>query len=649
MTGFGSAAGTEAQAAALLGWLTDPDAPRLCLVTGGPGTGKSALLAWFAAHGTRSGGRSGRRPGGRSGGRSGPRRKRAARTVVPLAGQSALGAAWVIADRLGVVARTPGELIHVLATTETRRATLLLPDLHAAAEPDALAELIAELAALGRIRLVVETRTGTPSHALLTACRATVIDLGAARDFGESDEPGQPRTAVGDSRDLGAAGEAGGTRGAGRTAGASADFPEPGEVAEPRDAQAFAEPPEPPELAESEEPGGAPDARTPRPAGRGGEQESQPRGEGLGLDPSGLATPASGPVTRPQPHPTHVELDPADPVAVCRADPRQVTARYVAEAENDHGGLRAAWLRAGQSLSRDQEPATRALVLRAALGDGADPRLRPALEELAADEPWRVRWSRVRGDLTPPWPGPVTALAAIGDRLLVGGPNGTVRLLDPADATPVGEPLTSPAGRVEALAPVPDGSVLLLDERGRLHTVHGPAPRPPYLERLTAAVTATLTRHPGTALAAISGSVVVGDRLGSVHAFGLTGIHQAALHSGRVTAVTAVETPAPFLCSGGLDGTVRRWIPGQDPHPEPLAERPTPVVALAAAPTPEGPALVIAWADGLVELRLLDTEDRLSFRPGPPVRAVTLSEDGGVVVGMDEALVRLDRALYGRK
>jgi hypothetical protein len=39
------AAGREPAAAALLAWLADPEAPRLCLVTGGAGCGKSALLA----------------------------------------------------------------------------------------------------------------------------------------------------------------------------------------------------------------------------------------------------------------------------------------------------------------------------------------------------------------------------------------------------------------------------------------------------------------------------------------------------------------------------------------------------------------------------------------------------------------------------
>ncbi len=535
--------GTEAEAAALVGWLTDPEAPRLCLVTGAPGSGKTALLGWLATYGPRAG-----RP-----------RRRAARALVPLAGQSALGATWTIADRLGVVARSPGDLVHALATSEARpagRTVLLLTDLHAAAEPGALTELIAELAGVGRIRLAVEARSGTPALAALRADRrVTVVDL---------DGDAEP---------------ADGTR------------------------------PEPP---------------------------------------------------RPQP-------DLSDPVAVCVADPLLVTTAYVTGsaaaglpgtldgpepsarpgegAAGDHGGLRAAWMRAGQSLCREQTPGERALVLLAALGDGADPRLRPTLAELAAGAPWRLRWARHRGDLTPPWPGPVTVLGAAGGplegTLLVGDRTGAVRLLHEADASPAGRLAHTVPGRITALAPAPDGTVLLLDDRGRLHTVRGAAPRAPYLERLTEAVSATLARHPGTALAAIAGSVVVGDRLGSVHAFGLRGLHQAASHSGRVTAVSAVESETPFVCSGGVDGTVRLWTPGRDPRPEPLAERPSPVVSLHATDTPHGPLVAVAWADGLVGLHHPEGGRTLSFRPGPPVRAVAVTGAGSLLVGTDESLVCL--------
>ncbi|MER5965607.1 hypothetical protein [Streptomyces sp. NPDC002057] len=537
------ATGTEAEATALLGWLTDPEAPRLCLVTGAPGSGKTALLGWLARHGPRAG-----RP-----------RRRTPRVLVPLAGQSVLGATWTIADRLGVVARSPGDLVHALATSDARpagRAVLLLTDLHAAAEPAALTDLIAELAGVGRVRLVVEARSGTPAPATLrTDRRVAVVDLD------------------GD--------------------------------AEPVD-------------------------------------------------------PAAPERERPLP-------DLADPVAVCTADPLLVTTAYVTgsaaaglpgtldgpepparpgeNAAEDHGGLRAAWMRAGQSLCREQAPSHRALVLLSALGDGADPRLRPALAALAEGSPWRLRWARHRGDLTPPWPGPVTVLGTAGGplegTLLVGDRTGAVRLLHEADASPAGRLAHTVPGRVTALAPAPDGTVLLLDDRGRLHAVRGAAPRAPYLERLTEAVSATLARHPGTALAAIAGSVVVGDRLGSVHAFGLRGLHQAASHSGRVTAVSAVDSETPFVCSGGVDGTVRLWTPGRDPRPAPLAERPSPVVSLHATETPHGPLVAAAWADGLVELHRPEGGRTLSFRPGPPVRAVAVTGAGSLLIGTDESLICL--------
>ncbi|MEU8622572.1 hypothetical protein [Streptomyces sp. NPDC048623] len=502
-------------AAALLGWLTDPDAPRLCLVTGAPG-----LLGWLAAHGPRAAGR-----------------HRSARALVPLTGRTALGTAWAVADHLGVVATSPGDLVRALATSETGRAArtvLLLPALHAAAEPEAVAALVADLARLGRVRLVVEARPGTPEYALLAQGRVTVVD--GAPDAEEAEEPA-PETA-------------------------RALFP---------------------------------------------------------------------------------RTDLSDPSAVCAADPFAVTTSYERDPGDTHGGLRTAWLRAGQALCAARTPADRALALLGVLGDAADPRLRPALAELAAPAPWRVRWNRVAGDVAPPWPGPAAALAAQGGTLLVADLGGTVRLLAAADARPLGRLDHPVTGRVTALAPAPDGTVLLLDERGRLHTVRGREPRAPYLHRLTEAVSTTLSRHPGTALAAIGGSVVVGDRLGSVHAFGLTGLHQAALHSGRVTAVAAVESATPFVCSGGTDGAVRRWTPGKDADPAPLAERRAPVVSLAATETPYGPVLAAAWADGTVELHDVDRRTRLAFRPGPPVRSVAVTDDGALIVGLDEALIRLER------
>ncbi|MGW6552796.1 hypothetical protein ACWGBV_21330, partial [Streptomyces sp. NPDC055051] len=90
------------------------------------------------------------------------------------------------------------------------------------------------------------------------------------------------------------------------------------------------------------------------------------------------------------------------------------------------------------------------------------------------------------------------------------------------------------------------------------------------------------------------------------------------------------------------DGTVRLWTPGRAPVPEPLAERPAPVVALHAAPAPGGPLVAAAWADGRVELIPAEGGRRLAFRPGPAVRAVAVTATGALLVGTDESLICLE-------
>ncbi|MEW2631346.1 hypothetical protein AB0903_06720 [Streptomyces sp. NPDC048389] len=309
-----------------------------------------------------------------------------------------------------------------------------------------------------------------------------------------------------------------------------------------------------------------------------------------------------------------------DPESVCSADPLHVTSAYESAAE-EHGGLRAAWLRAGQSLIRDQGPARRALVLLASLPPDAEPRMRGALTRLSERAPWTVEWSRSC---------PVAALTVASGALVVADPGGGVRTVDEDGPRP------STAARARAVAALDDDTWLLLDERGRLHR-HGGTETP-----LTKAVAATLESHPGTALAAVADTVLVGDRMGSVHAFGLDGLHQAALHSGRVTALSATAGAAsPTVHSGGADGVVHSWSPGAAGHRPAVTERPYPVVALHAGPTPAGEALAVAWADGLVRLFLPGARRVLPFRPGPAVRAVAVTPDGTLCVGTDGTLVAL--------
>ncbi|MFD6335822.1 hypothetical protein [Streptomyces sp. NPDC060210] len=538
------AAGREPAAAALLGWLADAQAPGICLVSGSERCGKSTLLAWLVAHGSREGTPVSRR----------------VHAVVPRSGESLLGTVWALADQLGVVARAPDELVEVL-TADPRRTVIVLPDL--ATRP--VAELVRALAQLPHLKLIAETRTDSAAHALLRETNAAELNL----DLERWTDPERLET---------------------WRAGLSSD-----------------------------------------------------------VDRNPAAAEAPAPV------------DLAEPASVCAADPWVVTAAYEADSE-DHGGLRTAWLRAGQSLCREQDEASRALVLLAALGDGADPRLRQALAVLAEEAPWRVAWNRVRGDVSPPWPGPVAALARgsgpFDNCLLSADHRGTVHILNASDAGPRGR-FTPSAPQCAAMSVLPDGTVLLLDEWGRVHVERSRAARPAAsgLEALLndtphqADHIGELREHSGTALAATPGEqpvVVLGDAEGRVRTFGDT-TESARSHAGRVAALSALNVRAegeaggvaPLVYSGGADGTVRAWAPGHEPMAAPLAERRCPVVALHASDTREGPALVVAWEDGLVELHRFDGGEVVGFRPGPPVRAVVILADRSLVIGTDEALLRL--------
>ncbi|MFE5405915.1 hypothetical protein ACFQ9Z_32005 [Streptomyces sp. NPDC056580] len=354
-----------------------------------------------------------------------------------------------------------------------------------------------------------------------------------------------------------------------------------------------------------------------------------------------------------------------DPASVCAADPWSVTTAYE-RSEEDHGGLRAAWLRAGASLTREQPAAERALVLLAALGDAGDPRLPAILGSLARDAPWTLVWHRVRGDVTPPWPGPVRSLTAgtgpLAGQLVVADHQGTVRVLDAESARSTGR-LPHSAPGVLAIAEHGDGTVSALDEHGLLRTQRaaesarskglaallddGPSEQRRLLEAV--AEYTGRQREAFTALAGAGDRVVLGDAAGTVHVVTAgTEPRTSALHRGRVTAVAGTALPVSaegdtvlLLYTGGADGTVRAWAPHTGPMPEPVAARGCAVDAVAVATAGAGLVLAIAWADGLVEHRVLDDDRLRTFRPGSRANALALTAEGDLVVGTDEALVRL--------
>ncbi|GAA3620511.1 hypothetical protein ACG5V6_19280 [Streptomyces chitinivorans] len=356
-------AGREPAAAALLGWLTDGQAPRLCLVTGPEGAGKSHLLAWLVQY------------GGTRSGEGGDRRLHA---VAPLAGTGVRGASWLLADDLRVAARAPGELVEAVAA-DTRRTVLAVADLHAARRPEAVVEqVLLPLLRLPHVRLLAESRTGEPCTAALLDAVAdpAVLDLAEER---WTDRDGFARWAAGRHPDTDAA-EA---------------YPFPGRVLG--------------NTAEEREPFRPP-----------------------------VLTPSSA----------------------VFADPHSVTA-YLEDAELDGehiGALGRAWLLAGQSLCREQAPSSRALVLLAALGGGADEidetgeETRNELAALAAPEPWRLVRSLTRDDGGRGWPGPVTALAAgragHAGALLAADHLGDVRVLDPERRTVRGRLAAGETGTV---------------------------------------------------------------------------------------------------------------------------------------------------------------------------------------------------------
>ncbi|WP_432020252.1 hypothetical protein [Streptomyces sp. 1222.5] len=547
------ASGREPAAAALLAWLGDPGAPGLAVITGAEGSGKSRLLAWLIGHGTRPGTIGERRIHG----------------FVPLPGQTATTAAWMLGDQLSNAARSPGDLVAALAA-DPRRTVIALPELHGAEQPGPVVELVLRLAALDHVRVLVEVRSGTRWERALTAGPCARMDL---------DEPQWTDEA--------------------RRASWDASHPV-------------------------------------GPAGRA-EQDPEPE----------------------------VPFDLDDPVSVCAADPWSVTTAYERSQEN-HGGLRAAWLRAGASLTREKPAAERALVLRAALGDAGDPRLAAALDSAARDASWAVVWHRVRGDVTPPWPGPVRSLAAgtgpLAGQLVVADHQGTVRVLDAESARSTGR-LPHSAPGVRATADHGDGTVTVLDEHGLLHTQRAAeSARPKGLaallddgpsaqERLLAAVReyTQRQRETVTALTGAGDRVVLGDAAGTVHVVSAGAEPRAAtLHRGRVTAVAGTDLPVSaagdtvlLLYTGGADGTLRAWAPHTDAMPEPVAARNCAVDAVAVATVDAGLVLAIAWADGLVEHRALDDDRLRTFHPGSRAHALAFTAEGDLVVGTDEALLRM--------
>ncbi|GAA0661428.1 hypothetical protein GCM10010193_10640 [Kitasatospora atroaurantiaca] len=568
-------AGRRPAGAALLGWLDDERAPRLCRVSGARGAGKSHLLAWLVRAGTAPGTPTSHR----------------VHTVLPAAGVTVRGAVWMLGRRYGVVARSPRELLAALAEDE-RRTVICVPELGRAVQPARLvSELLDPLLELPHVRLLVEASTGSPeAEAFRAVPSPAVLDL---------DEPQWT------DRD----------RFASWCAEQGADayaYPSPG--------LALGMPREP-------APEGLEQLLARVPVGPVGSPDLTAAGEDLLTElwtatarTGGLASLAADPLLHALAGPLAVtaaleeadspfaqawdaagpalieEADPAVRVAVLRT--RLLGPGGDAPARSAGGraaGGRAAW--AGHWADWRSGPAVSTAV-------GAGP---SAGRLLLADVSGAVRTveaatGRALGQVAVPGPKPLRGLAV--------SPGGSVILLDVWGGTELVPPAAA-AGGLEPYA-LAEALAVLRDAAAEISAV---------------AVAAGL---PETAPA-------VGDAAGAVHRYENGEVWSERLHRGPVTALAAA-TPGgtaapglPLLVSGGFDGVVRLWEPGTEPRAEPTDRRDCPVTAVAVGETPGGAAVVAAWADGLVRVRQLgDPDEVLDLRLGSQVWSLALT--GGLLV-----------------
>ncbi|MFI0366514.1 hypothetical protein ACH35V_01470 [Actinomadura sp. 1N219] len=137
-------AGRAPAAAAVRAWLTDVLRPRLCVVTGAPGTGKSHLTAWTALADT------------------GP--VRAVHAMISARGMTPHALAWALAEQLSVAGGSPEVVVAGIAA-DRRPATVVIGELDEAgpacdgsAAPAIITDLLDPLLESQHVRLLVEGR-----------------------------------------------------------------------------------------------------------------------------------------------------------------------------------------------------------------------------------------------------------------------------------------------------------------------------------------------------------------------------------------------------------------------------------------------------------------------------------------------------------
>ncbi|MFJ1754053.1 hypothetical protein [Kitasatospora sp. NPDC088134] len=687
-------AGRHPAGLALLGWLDDARAPRLCRIAGSSGSGRSHLLRWLAAACPSDHPRAGRR----------------VHALLDPVEATPEGFVRRLAALLGVVAATPDDLVAALADGVPR--VLVVTDLDRASGdgllPDAAGRIAAEvlrpLLAVPWLRIVVE------SAEQLTDLPAAVLDLdrpewtdpvafadwaagltGRRLPAGVFPSPAlallAARTVPGSDADPAAA--------AALEAALVPDAP----LAERAEALAALwwaglsgwerapmialasiggglEPDVWAELPGGGGPGAVKDAtgRLLPPDGRG-RYRIWPRDFGARLDEWGmdhLSLCQNLLPERPGPadaarlglllrHAVRTgnsaEELLGDPAVLVHADPSAVELALAraddpaSSAEDDGAGpaglaaLRRAWWAAGAVVgAAGTAPELRAEVLHAWLAD-AD---RPLADRLAGltGQAWHSRWSFVPPtglvDFAVRENGP---LSESGLTMVAGGELGT---LDAGSGRGRSAGPLPAASEPVGLATGPDGTLHLVLPGGAVESV-----RPPGAEDVPSGGPAPLPEVPGGGVTAIAarggepGVLVLGDAGGRLHlreGDGATVPSPGPWVGGPVTAVDVVRHAGALLViAGGPDGGVRTWTPGQETPPEPLFGHPAPVTAVALASTPQGLMAAAAWADG--ELRTARWGEHPALvrpRLGAPVLALTVTDGGRICAATRTGVLGLD-------
>ncbi|KAB8162165.1 hypothetical protein FH609_024775 [Streptomyces sp. 3MP-14] len=688
-------AGRAPAGRALLDWATRQEGPRLCLIAGARGTGKSHLLAWLVAHGAEH-------PAAR------------VHALVPAADRSPSPVLWELSHQLGWAARTVPEL---LARLDADRRPLLIgiADLHRASAGERrtglrlVPDLLEPLLQRPWVRLVVEVG---PLAANPFTAEATVVDLDDERLTDRAAfaawyaglpgaEHAPPPTVVPPLPVLGrlaAQLPAGAIAGRDGTAATVVDAwwerqgPDvrralgtlgrlgwPVDLPTWRAVHATLHPEVPDAAAEAETAAGrltwTGDGRTtgphwlPLPALAAPAERGAPGGDFfaalLGLVPRNdrdiLEWDRAPDFVRD--HLTdHARTD--EQVMRLLSDPGFLVHGSVAAICRllDRPGvrvprsLRSAWRAAAPLLTHaGRDEAERAAILHAA-ALGPAPRLAALLAPAAERHPVAARWTRMRRTVTVAsgpakgerWPGAVRALALGAPSpseppwLLAADPLGQLRRLTLDTGRTLGRIINETRAAVSGLARLDGGTWAVLTNAGSVRLVPGGDQPPPSLRHAPGADRAPLTclgGDPG------GGLLVLGDDTGTawLHTHdnsGLAPAGSARLAEAPLRAVCGVRlgNGRTMVLGATADGRVVLWGPPRSPSSVPLLVRAAVPTALAAAPVPGGAVCAVAWSDGLIDVLSPHDGGELSFRSHHPVAALAIASDGLIVGAGDEAV-----------